>query len=110
MMAQVVLDEGIDSDGRPALRGEPDGHFDTDKHWWPQAEAVVGFLNAYGLSGQQHFLDAAERSWDFIEKTIVDREYGEWFWKVSREGVPDPNKTKSAPGNAPTTTAAPALR
>ena len=80
---------------RPALRGRPDGHLDTDKHWWPQAEAVVGFLNAYGLSGQHHFLEAAERSWEFIDKYIVDHQHGEWFWRVSKSGVPSDGTIQS---------------
>ncbi len=100
-MAQAVLDEGIDSDGGLLYEREPDGHFDTDKHWWPQAEAVVGFLNAYELSGQQHFLSAAEKTWAFIDKFIVDHQNGEWFWKVSRDGVPDATQDKVGPWKCP---------
>ncbi len=68
---------------------EPDGIIDDSKHWWPQAEAAVGFLNVYELTGRRHFMDAAERSWAFIEKHIVDHEHGEWFWLVSRAGAPE---------------------
>ena len=32
---------------------------------------------------------------------IVDREYGEWFWKVSREGVPDAKQDKVGPWKCP---------
>jgi mannobiose 2-epimerase len=49
---------------------------------------VVGFLNAYQLTGQRRFMEAAERSWAFIEKYILDREHGEWFSMVSQSGVP----------------------
>ena len=100
-MAQAVYGEGLDGDGGLMYEREPDGHFDTDKHWWPQAEAVVGFLSAYEFSGQQHFMDAAERSWAFIEKHIVDREHGEWFWLVSRDGVPDARQDKVWPWKCP---------
>jgi mannobiose 2-epimerase len=93
-MAQAVLDQAVDPDGGLLYEADQSGIIDADKEWWPQAEAVVGFLNAYQLSGQEHFRRAAERSWEFIEKYIVDRRHGEWFWKVSREGVPSPDKFK----------------
>jgi mannobiose 2-epimerase len=87
-MAQAVYEQALDADGGLFYEAEkmPSGPakiVDSDKHWWPQAEAVVGFLNAYELSGQQHFLQAAKRSWTFIELRIVDHEYGEWLWLVS---------------------------
>jgi cellobiose epimerase len=100
-MAQAVQDEGIDSDGGLQYEADPTGIIDSDKHWWPQAEAVVGFLNAYELSGQPHFLSAAQRSWAFIEKFIVDHEHGEWFWLVSKDGVPDNEKDKVGPWKCP---------
>ena len=64
----------------------PGGPTDTNKEWWPQAEAVVGFLNAYQLSRQERFLTAALRTWDFIEAKIIDHERGEWFRGVTRDG------------------------
>jgi mannobiose 2-epimerase len=100
-MAQAVLDEGIDPDGGLLYEREPNGHFDSDKHWWPQAEAVVGFLNAYELSGEHNFLTAAEASWAFTDQYIIDHQNGEWFWKVSREGVPDAKQDKIGPWKCP---------
>ncbi|HQF39814.1 MAG TPA: AGE family epimerase/isomerase [Opitutaceae bacterium] len=79
-IAQVVRAEGLDADGGLHNEGGPEGLLDASKDWWPQAEATVGFLNAYQLSGEASHLRAAGRSWDFIEQRIVDRENGEWFW------------------------------
>lgn len=93
-MAQAVLEQAVDQDGGLLYEADPAGIIDTDKHWWPQAEAVVGFLNAYRLSRRKEFLAAAERSWEFIEKYIIDHRYGEWFWKVSRAGEPSNDKYK----------------
>jgi mannobiose 2-epimerase len=101
MIAQAVLDEGIDSDGGLLYEADPTGIIDTDKHWWPQAEAVVGFLNAYELSGHNSFLTASERCWAFTDKYIVDHQNGEWFWLVSREGVPDDKQDKIGPWKCP---------
>src|SRR5664279_5120116 len=33
------------------------GQIDTDRHWWVQAETVVGFLNSYLLSGKEEYLN-----------------------------------------------------
>lgn len=86
-MAQAVYDEGLDTDGGLMYESGPEGWIDDSKEWWPQAEAVVGFLNAYQISGQQHFLDAALNSWAFIKKYLIDHEHGEWFRGVYRDGT-----------------------
>jgi mannobiose 2-epimerase len=100
-IAQAVYTEALDGDGGLLYEGL-DGHIhDSDKHWWPQAEAVAGFLNAWQISGQQHFLDAALGCWAFIEKRIIDRQYGEWFWLVSRDGVPGAGYDKAGPWKCP---------
>ena len=93
-MAQAVLDQAVDPDGGLLYEADPSGIIDTGKEWWPQAEAVVGFLNAYQLSGQEHFRQAAERSWQFIDQYIVDHQHGEWFSKVARDGTPSREKFK----------------
>lgn len=99
--AQSVYDEAVDADGGLMYEADSTGLIDTDKHWWPQAEAVVGFLNAYQISGAEHFLRAAKASWSFIEKYIVDHTHGEWFWKVSRDGVVSQDKNKVDPWKCP---------
>ena len=77
--------EGLDSDG--ALFYErKDGHTDKDKHWWVQAECVVGFFNLWQLSGDAGALEKAQRCWEFIKDSLVDREEGEWFWSIKSDG------------------------
>ena len=85
-IADVTLAEGIDADGGVYNEGSPAGLTNTDKEWWPQAEAVVGLLNAWQLSGEDRFLQAALHTWDFIEQRLIDREHGEWFRGVTRDG------------------------
>jgi mannobiose 2-epimerase len=85
-IAEVTLAEGVDADGGVYNQGGPTGLTDTNKEWWPQAEAVVGFLNAYQISGQERFLNAALRAWDFVEARLIDRKNGEWFRGVTRDG------------------------
>jgi len=81
-MTDVCLLEGFDSDGAVFHEGWKCHIHDRDKHWWPQAEAIVGLVNAWQISGKQRYLDAAEKTWSFIRDHIVDRNNGEWHWKV----------------------------
>lgn len=79
--------EGLDKDG--GLMNEYDAashHLDSDKHWWPQAEAMVGLLNAYQLSEEGYYYDLFLRSWEFTKKFIIDHQNGEWYWRVDRDG------------------------
>ncbi|HYW66296.1 MAG TPA: AGE family epimerase/isomerase [Candidatus Dormibacteraeota bacterium] len=100
-MAQAVYEQAVDTDGGLLYEGTRKEIIDTDKHWWPQAEAVVGFLNAYELSGREYFLKASQKSWEFIDKYIVDHQRGEWFWKVSRDRTPSNDKYKVDPWKCP---------
>jgi mannobiose 2-epimerase len=63
------------------------GHLDTDRHWWVQSEAVVGFLNAHELTKDQEWLDKAIKCWTYISENMIDRAGGEWFWSVSDKGI-----------------------
>jgi mannobiose 2-epimerase len=101
-MARVARAEGVDAEhgGLFAERAE-DGQLDDEKHWWMQAEAVVGFLSAFELSRDAAFLDAAEGTWAFVERFIVDREHGEWRWRVRRDGSPIPGLPKVEPWKCP---------
>ncbi|OBR64293.1 N-acyl-D-glucosamine 2-epimerase [Paenibacillus oryzae] len=100
-MAEVTLREGVDEDGGLFNEAEPGKLLDSDKDWWPQAEAVVGFYNAYQLSGTLSYLEAARKSWHFIESKLVDTEYGEWLWSVKRDGSPSGNIEKVSPWKCP---------
>ncbi|MBE9518616.1 MAG: AGE family epimerase/isomerase [Bacteroidetes bacterium] len=68
---------------------------DSDKHWWPQAEAMVGYYNAFQLSGEQKFLERSLGSWEFIKKHLIDHKLGEWFWSVDSQGNPQTEKEKA---------------
>ena len=79
--------EGLDKDGGMMNEYDLQSHrLDSDKHWWPQAEAMVGFLNAYQLSDEGYYYDLFLRSWEFTKKFIIDHKNGEWYWRVDREG------------------------
>ena len=85
-IADVTLAEGTDTDGGIYNQGSPAGITDANKEWWPQAEAVVGFLSAYQISRNERYLSAALHTWNFIETRLIDRKNGEWFRGVTRDG------------------------
>jgi mannobiose 2-epimerase len=74
---------GLDTDGGLWYEFEPrDAHLIKEKHSWPQAEAMVGFFNAWQLTGEERFLHHSMNSWTFIKQYIRDNKKGEWFWGV----------------------------
>ena len=62
------------------------GHIDADRHWWVQAESVVGYFNLWQLTGEPAGLENAISCWEFIKANLIDRESGEWFWSIRQDG------------------------
>jgi mannobiose 2-epimerase len=93
-LATTQLEQGMDEKG--AMMSDKEGeHLSTNLSWWVQSEAVVGFLNAWHISGDRKFLDAAVRTWDWIKEYMIDREHGEWYGGVSPDGTPRRNGVKA---------------
>jgi len=80
--------EGLQPDGSMVYETDK-GHLETDRHWWVQSEAVVGFLNAAELSGDTRWIEKAHKCWDYISDNLVDRVGGEWFGSINEKGVPN---------------------
>jgi mannobiose 2-epimerase len=100
-IAEAVYQDGLEQDGSLPYEGGPQGLVDSDKSWWVQAEAMVGFYNAYQLSGQERFAQAAYRSWSYIQEKMVDRTYGDWIKRLHRDGTPENNAYKVGPWECP---------
>ena len=65
------------------------GRVDQTRHWWVQAEALLGFLNAWQLTGQTRYLEAVRTQWAYIRDVMIDRREGsEWYSLVDEHGVP----------------------
>ena len=66
------------------------GVVNAHRVWWVQAEAVVGFLNAWQKKPEEtKYLDAAKDIWGYIKEYVIDkREGSEWFWCVNADGSP----------------------
>ena len=79
--------EGLADDGSLFYeRDDAKGHFDRDRHWWVQAEAVVGFINAWEMSGDSSWLELASAVYEYIMTRLADREGGEWYWSIRADG------------------------
>ena len=101
LMAEAVYREALEPDGSVIYETEGHGPGANQKHWWAHAEAVVGFYNAYQLSGRQHFADAAAACWAYIETKFVDRTDGDWFKLLASDGAPDLGHVKVGPWECP---------
>ena len=64
------------------------GKTDLDRHWWPQAEAMVGLQYAYEISEEEKFRSAILDIWDFTKAHIIDHENGEWFFRIDKNNRP----------------------
>ena len=100
-MAEAVYREGIDDDGAVLYEASPRGFVDANKSWWVQAEAIVGFYNAYQLTGEAHFAQAAHRCREFVQGNMIDRTHGDWYKVLHRDGTPDQASYKAGPWECP---------
>ncbi len=87
-LADAVLAHGVDRDGAVMYEGGPEGVRNAQKHWWPQAEGVIGWLNAFQVTSDVRYRDAALATWAFIEESVIDRENGEWFAELEQDRTP----------------------
>ncbi len=97
-MLDAVDRVGVDKDGGLFLESTRFGsHLRTNKHWWPQAETLIGFMNGFELTSDAKYWDKLKLTWSFIDQHLIDHKNGEWFAKVNRLGVPYLTKPKDDP-------------
>ena len=92
----IALEDG-------ALNNERENDkIDKTRVWWVQAEAVVGFINAYQHCGEEEFLRSARSVWEYIKSDIIDkREGSEWYSEVAFDHKPHDYKEIVGPWNCP---------
>jgi len=95
-IAEVIYTAAIDYKNGGLISGcDEQGHKHAKKEWWPQAEAVVGFYNAYELSGDKKYFDAADSIWVYIQKHFADHTHGEWYNELNPDNTPDTTMPKA---------------
>jgi mannobiose 2-epimerase len=88
-MVDATLADGCAVDG--SVFNEKDtasGHLDDDKHWWMQAEALVGLAYAWKITGKETYFDQLVKVWKFIRTFVIDHVNGEWFGRLNKNGIP----------------------
>jgi cellobiose epimerase len=97
-MVDKIEREAVDKDGGLFLESYRYGsHVRTNKHWWLQAETLVGFMNAFELTGDEKYWEIVKLSWNFIDTCLIDHQRGEWFTKLNRLGIPYLEETAEDP-------------
>lgn len=94
MKIAVAAAEGLDVDGGLQYEKE-NGHLVKEKHWWVQAEAMVGFFNHWQLTNNNGYLQKSLAVWQYIKTSIKDDQFGEWFWGRLEDGSVMPNEDKA---------------
>ncbi len=76
---------------------------DRKKVWWVQAEAMLGFLNAYEKdNSREDYLVIAGKLWDYIKQYFIDqRQDSEWYNELNQEGEPDTRMELVGPWKCP---------
>lgn len=72
--------EGRCFDGSMVYERHADGRFNNDKHWWVQAENVIGQIYLWKFHGLKEMYGKAVQSWEYIRDNLVDNVNGEWIW------------------------------
>lgn len=95
LMAKAAA-SGLDEDGSMYYEYEPaHNHLIKDRHWWVQAEAMVGFLNVWQLTGDETFYKQFANIWEFTNKYIIDHDKGEWVWGLKDDFTLMPGEDKA---------------
>lgn len=90
-------------DGRSLPAECEGGVVKENRVWWVQAETVLGFLNAARKHPERaEYWNAAVSTWEFIRDYVADpREGAEWFWEVTKDGKPIPDRPVVEPWKCP---------
>ncbi|MEN1785210.1 MAG: AGE family epimerase/isomerase [Bacteroidota bacterium] len=101
-VAKTFINEALDKDfGVINAKDAETNKTDPDRHWWAQAEAIVGLLYNWTITNDSNYFRISEQIWAFIATFIIDRKNGEWFFRVDRAGTPYGSENKIGPWKCP---------
>ena len=78
-------ESGFLGDGSLAYKSGADG-LDRERHWWVQAEAVVGLLKMYKRTGELRWLERCQQTWQYVKDNLIDANGGDWYWSRLPDG------------------------
>ena len=101
-VADTFLAEAIDKKGAVInKKNRVTKHLDSDRHWWPQVEALVGLKYANDLKNNEEYINASLKIWEFTKKHLIDTKNGEWFFRVDKNEQVYTNEDKVSMWKAP---------
>ena len=101
-VADTFLAEAIDKKGAVInKKNRVTKHLDSDRHWWPQVEALVGLKYANDLKNNEEYINASLKIWEFTKKHLIDTKNGEWFFRVDKNEQVYTNEDKVSMSKAP---------
>jgi mannobiose 2-epimerase len=97
-IARAVNDDGFSKDGLLIMEYHPVSKHYTERYsWWVQNEAIVGFLNAWQMTGEEAFLNRAVSVLDISSHHFIDREQGGWHAALGSDLKPLKHYDKAGP-------------
>ncbi|MCD6596370.1 MAG: AGE family epimerase/isomerase [Bacteroidales bacterium] len=89
-MFNHTVDNGIDHEfGGVFVEGPHSGGvYDREKEFWQQAEVMIGTLDAWLFFGKEKYLDAYNNIHKFVFDNVINKDVGEWYPLLTREGEP----------------------
>ena len=71
-----------------ALGLPPESYEHDMKLWWPHNEILISSLMLYRDTGKEEYLDKFYMTFDYCMKVFYDKEFGEWYGYLRRDGKP----------------------
>jgi cellobiose epimerase len=87
-LAGTTLKRGVMPNGAIAYEQDFNGRLDPAGEWWGQAEALIGFVNAWELTRNRAYLDATENLWRLLKSQFGAGGSSEWTWYAKDAGRP----------------------
>jgi N-acylglucosamine 2-epimerase len=71
-----------------ALGLPPESYEHDMKLWWPHNEILICSLMLYRDTGKEKYLDYFYKTFDYCLEHFYDKEFGEWYGYLRRDGLP----------------------
>ena len=84
-----------------ALGLPPESYEHDMKLWWPHNELLISSLMLYRDTEKEEYLDIFVKTYDYCMKYFYDKEYGEWYGYLRRDGKPTMPSTKGSTFKGP---------
>ncbi len=96
LMVAKASEKGLQTDGSMCYEANLEtGYFCEERHWWVQAETVVGFFNIFEHFCDDEALSKSLKCFDYIKSHLIDYEGGEWWWSCDAQGNINRNEDKA---------------